>query len=409
MAQTRVFSLLGDSNIRQYVTKTSCRANPLMKSSQIISCGGLSIFDASLSTVRKESTVVIVSCLSNFLVAAKGSEIISQRISPILQDIKDILVAQCQARPGVAYLVSPPMYRVAPLWYREALPEIMTLFSQSMSAERPQNLHILPSFPIPDFQADGVHLTAYSGLEFIMHLFDAASELLDNASLPPTEQAAQFSEATRVLEDRMMAIEQDHRRLNKVVESKTAVDAELADFRENERMEDCFIIAGLERIDPEIVGKQWQEKAVKDVQTALVALMGKEYSIIVVHNCTRRVPDAEVTYIVRLASVQDCKAIRLKFGSFFLGGAGNDRRPEGLKGISIKNRVTPNTQTRISIMKLLAARYRDSNPGSKVKMIGYEPRPTLKITPAASASDRRIQVQASFSLTANFLILNPNS
>ena len=151
MAQTRVFSLLGDSNIRQYVTKTSCRANPLMKSSQIISCGGLSIFDASLSTVRKESTVVIVSCLSNFLVAAKGSEIISQRISPILQDIKDILVAQCQARPGVAYLVSPPMYRVAPLWYREALPEIMTLFSQSMSAERPQNLHILPSFPTPDF------------------------------------------------------------------------------------------------------------------------------------------------------------------------------------------------------------------------------------------------------------------
>ena len=225
-----------------------------------------------------------------------------------------------------------------------------------------------------------------------MHLFDSSSELLDNVSLPSSEKTAQFCEATRVLEDRVMAIEQDHRRLNRVVENKIAVDAELADFRENERMEDSFIIAGLERIDPEITGKSWQEKAVKDVQAALVALMGKEYSIIVVHNSTRRVPDAEVTYIVRLASVQDSKSIRVKFGSFFLGGAGNDRRPEGLKGISIKNRVTPNTQTRISIMKLLASRYRDSNPGSRVKMIGYEPRPVLKITPAASSSDRRMQV-----------------
>ena len=392
MAQSRVFSLIGDSNIRQNVTKTSCRANPVMKTSQIIACGSLSIFEASLSAVREESSVVILSCLTNFLTAAKGSEIVSQRISPVLQDIKDILVAKCQAHPGVAYMVSPPMYRVAPLWYREALPEIMTLFSQALSADRPENLHMLPSFPTPDFQADGVHLTAYSGLEFIMHLFDSSSELLDNVSLPSSEKTAQFCEATRVLEDRVMAIEQDHRRLNRVVENKIAVDAELADFRENERMEDSFIIAGLERIDPEITGKSWQEKAVKDVQAALVALMGKEYSIIVVHNATRRVPDAEVTYIVRLASVQDSKSIRVKFGSFFLGGAGNDRRPEGLKGISIKNRVTPNTQTRISIMKLLASRYRDSNPGSRVKMIGYEPRPVLKITPAASSSDRRMQV-----------------
>ena len=99
--------------------------------------------------------------------------------------------------------------------------------------------------------------------------------------------------------------------------------------------------------------------------------------------------------------------IRKKFGSFFLEG--KDARPKELRPINIKNRVTPNTQTRISIMKLLAARYRDSNPGSKVKMIGYEPRPMLKITPAASASDRRIQVQASFSLTANIPILNPSS
>ena len=119
--------------------------------------------------------------------------------------------------------------------------------------------------------------------------------------------------------------------------------------------------------------------------------MKKEYRIIVVHNSTRRVPDAEVTYTVRLADVEACKSIRLKFGSFFVGAPGKGRVPAELKGISIQNRITPNTKTRIAIMKLIAQRYRDSNPGSKVKVIGYEPRPLFKLSPAASATDRRVQ------------------
>ena len=392
MSQARVFSLLGDSNIRQHVTKTNCRANPMLKGAQVLPCGHMGIFSASLTSVRPESTVVIISCLSNFLASAQGPTTVSHRVSPVLQDIKDILVGQCSAHPEVAFMISPPMYRTAPLWYRESLPELMTLFSQAMVADRPENLHLLPSFPTPDFEPDGIHLTAYSGLEFVMHLFDSSIEVLERAILPLPEKAVKASELTRVLEDRVMAIEQDHRRLNKVVESKIAVDAELADLRENERLEDYFVIAGLERISPEIVGKPWQDLAVKHVQAALTALMGRSYNIIVVHNSTRRVPDAEVTYTVRLSSVEDSKAIRVKFGSFFLGGAGNDRRPAALKGISIKNRVTPNTKTRISILKLLANRYRDSNPGSRVKVIGYDPRPLLKIIPAASASDRRQQV-----------------
>ena len=62
------------------------------------------------------------------------------------------------------------------------------------------------------------------------------------------------------------------------------------------------------------------------------------------------------------------------------------------KYISISNKVTPETLTRISIMKLLAKRYRDSNPGSRVKVVGYDARPLLKIIPAPSASDRRQKV-----------------
>ena len=84
----------------------------------------------------------------------------------------------------------------------------------------------------------------------------------------------------------------------------------------------------------------FQDQAIKDVQKVLVTLMKKEYRIVVVNNSTHCVPDAEVTYTVRLASVDDSKSIRLKFGSFFVGAPGKGRVPADLKGISIRNRMT---------------------------------------------------------------------
>ena len=258
MSQVRLFSLIGDSNIRRHVNKTSCRTNPDMRAAQIIACGHFGIFDSSLKSVRSESSVVILSCLTNFIARVTGPATVSHRVDPMLQDIKTVLFEFCDSRPEVSFMVSPPMYRVAPLWYREGLPEILTLFSQVFAFDHPSNLHVLPSFPTPDYDDSGIHLTPYSGLEFIMHLFDASGEVLERLTLPDSERAQRSTESTRVLEDRMMAIEQDHRRLNRVVEDKIANDAEDADYRENERFEDFFVITGLPRIGPELVGKAWQ-------------------------------------------------------------------------------------------------------------------------------------------------------
>ena len=151
------------------------------------------------------------------------------------------------------------------------------------------------------------------------------------------------------------------------------------------------MISGLEKIPSELVGKEWQDAAVQNVQVLDIRLlMGKELPIVVVQNATKRIPNAEVTYSVRMVSLANAKAIRNK--SYFIGGGGVKRRPSGLRHISIQNRMTPETRTRVSVLKLLASRYRDSNPGSRVKVISYEPRPVMKITPAPSASDRRTRV-----------------
>ena len=403
MSQLRVHTLLGDSNIRGYINKTSCRANPAISAAQLISCGHLENLPDSLKSVRVESNVCLVSCLTGLIASSEGPSVISQRVQPLLQDVRDALQAECELNPTREYFIAPPMYRTNPIWYREGLPEILTLFSQTLTKNVPQNLRALPSFATPEYQTDGVNLTSYSGLEYVLHLFDSAQDLIER----PKDLglvSARTCEATRVLEDRVTVLEQDHRRLNQVMDHKIAIDAELSDFRQNERFEDSFVIYGLPLIPDELVGKDWQRRAVSDVQKVIKQLMGSEKPILFIQNSTKRHVGAEVTYTVKMVEVSDSKAIRRKFGSFFFGG--RVQKPEAFSDISIKNRLTPETHTRISVMKLLAKRYRDANPGSKVQVIGYDARPMMKITPPSSASDRRVKsynyIQAVTKLPINF-------
>ena len=289
------------------------------------------------------------------------------------------------------------------MWYQENLPEVLISFSQAMSVDRPPNLRLMSSFPTPILEPDGVHLTSFSGLEYLIHLFDASELIIEGLGDSPEDVLLSLCESTRVLEDRVLVLEKEHQRLNKIVEHKIAIDAELADYRENERSEDCFMIEGLPLIPSTIFSKEWQVLATKHVKEVVVPLMGKDCDIVVVQNATARHQGAEVKYCVKLSSTAESKAIRRKFGSLFVGG---DHRPPHLKKIAIRNRVTPETTIRRSIMQLLGARYKASNPGSKVQVIGFDPRPLLKITPASSASDRRMKlynfIEAVKTLPTNF-------
>ena len=106
MAQGRVFTLLGDSNVRRYINKTSVRASQDIKAAQILSCGRLEIFKESLEKTRAETDICIISCLTVFLANADGSEVVAQRIDPVLQDIREVLDEVCASRAGVQFLLS---------------------------------------------------------------------------------------------------------------------------------------------------------------------------------------------------------------------------------------------------------------------------------------------------------------
>ena len=112
MSQSRVFTLLGDSAIQRHVNKNSCRANPSLKTAQMLSCGGFAIFEATLAKVRSESTACIVSCVTNFLADSEsdGTSTLSLRVDPVFQALRSILVESCSANPSRSYLISPPLY-----------------------------------------------------------------------------------------------------------------------------------------------------------------------------------------------------------------------------------------------------------------------------------------------------------
>ena len=201
MSQAFRFSLLGDSNIRRHVNKNSCRASSYVKKCQVIFCGRLEVFASSLESVKEESNVCILSCLSNFITDSEGPTAVAHRVEPVLQEIRSVLHESCATRPSLMHMVAPPMYRTTPLWYHEGLAEIFSLFSQIFGSEKPDNMLLLPSFSTPDYDPDGIHLTPYAGLEFILHLFDSSVEIMQRQSVTVEESSIRNVEANRVLED----------------------------------------------------------------------------------------------------------------------------------------------------------------------------------------------------------------
>ena len=142
----------------------------------------------------------------------------------------------------------------------------------------------------------------------------------------------------------------------------------------------------------------------QDVRIALGLFLDQVPAPLYVQNVTGAGKNSIVTYQVRMGSVEQSKKIRSTFSGFFTGG--KDTRPPALKTVSIRNRVSKATPVRRDLLRLFGERYQESNPGSQFKVLGYDPRPLLKIFPASDASNRRTQtynyVEAIRSLPTNF-------
>ena len=87
MSVSRCYTILGDSNVQRFVNRTTCRSNPLLKAAQIIPCGNLSLLSEALAKVRQESSVCVLSCMTNFLCGSDETSPVATRIEPVISEI----------------------------------------------------------------------------------------------------------------------------------------------------------------------------------------------------------------------------------------------------------------------------------------------------------------------------------
>ena len=94
------FTVIGDSNVRRHMVPQNCRDRPHMVGAQVKTCGNFDTFREVLRSVRAETTIVVLACLTNFLTASEGeSTSAAVRVEPALIEFKDVLLDFCQEQP----------------------------------------------------------------------------------------------------------------------------------------------------------------------------------------------------------------------------------------------------------------------------------------------------------------------
>ena len=287
--------------------------------------------------------------------------------------------------------IVPPLYRHQPAWYHRNLALVATRFSQALSSTPPLNLHLLPSFTSQDLCPDGVFLTLVSGLHYVLHVFDQTSQQLELLQSDSTAQLVHVQESVRHHDDRISYLECRHDRLSVSHDTKLAADAEFRDWMINRSEESWLTIQGLPRLGQK-GRREWQDAAKKQVNdlfrlTLKLNKVHLDYKVIVVSNPMRFRTSGVPVLNVKLCSIEASETIRELYSGFFR----RDRPvplPAHLKGVSVRNKVTKETRVRISILQQLGANFVSRNPGSTIKVRGYDPRPTLLVVqPASSGSD----------------------
>ena len=289
-------------------------------------------------------------------------------------------------------LVAPPLYRNRPSWYQSGLPQVATRFSSVMSADPPANLYLIPSFICQDLSPDGVHLTAVSGLHYLLHLFDQSEAILALDPREPELKLIKVQEAVRQHDDRLSYLESRHGNLNGRVSIKTAVDSEFRDWMTNRSEEDWLTILGLPRLG-QMTQREWQTAARKQVTSFLrdvlnVNRVRLDFAVLHVVNPVKHRPAGKSVLNVRMNSVATSERLREIYSGFFSPGS-SVRLPQDFRGISVRNKVTLATRIRIRILQQFASNYLASNPGASAKVRGYDSRPTLMTVPPRGSTTAR--------------------
>ena len=101
MSVARLFTIIGDGNVRRNMTGLNMASRDTMKNAQIIDYTAPASFDASFNEVRAEAEVCIIAALTDLILAGGDSGTISASIDPILLSFRTKLFDFCASRPAL--------------------------------------------------------------------------------------------------------------------------------------------------------------------------------------------------------------------------------------------------------------------------------------------------------------------
>ena len=101
MSVSRLFTVIGDMNIRRNMTELNIASRESMKNAQVIDCVSLVAFDEALSNIRKESSVLIVAAVTEFIMSIGDCGTVASTIDPVLSELTNKLCGFCLLRPNL--------------------------------------------------------------------------------------------------------------------------------------------------------------------------------------------------------------------------------------------------------------------------------------------------------------------
>lgn len=101
MSISRVYTIIGDANIRRNMTSLNIASRDIMKKAEVIDCLQLSNLDTALSQVRVESSILIVAAITEFLLSGGDCGSIASSIDHILTSFFAKVTGFCATRPAV--------------------------------------------------------------------------------------------------------------------------------------------------------------------------------------------------------------------------------------------------------------------------------------------------------------------
>ena len=101
MSSHRLFSIIGDANVRRNMTTLNVASRVTMKSAQIIDCVQMSTLDAALQEVRVESEVLIIASITEFLLGSGDTGTLASTVDPILTSFSGAIHRFCAARQAM--------------------------------------------------------------------------------------------------------------------------------------------------------------------------------------------------------------------------------------------------------------------------------------------------------------------